>query len=1456
MVSVLFTVPQYLPLGEGRTYCCWMPYLPTNHYYLCSLMVSFTFIHCTSILTIMREQDFLLLDALSTNKPLLSMFIDGILHFHSLYLNTCHYERTGLIAAGCPIYQQTIIIYVHWWYPSLSFTVPQYLPLWENRTYCCWMPYLPTNHYYLCSLMVSFTFIHCTSILTIMREQDFLLLDALSTNKPLLSMFIDGILHFHSLYLNTCHYREQDLLLLDALSINKPLLSMFIDGICFIHCTSILAIMREQDLLLLDALSTNIPLLSMFIDGILHFFIHCTSILAIMREQDLLLLYALSTNKPLLSMFIDGILHFHSLYLNTCHYERTGLIAAGCPIYQQTIIIYVHWWYPSLSFTVPQYLPLWENRTFYCWMPYLPTNHYYLCSLMVSFTFIHCTSILAIRRRQDLLLLDALSTNKPLLSMFIDGILHFHSLYLNTCHYERTGLIAAGCPIYQQTIIIYVHWWYPSLSFTVPQYLPLWENRTFYCWMPYLPTNHYYLCSLMVSFTFIHCTSILAIMREQDLLLLDALSTNKPLLSMFIDGILHFHSLYLNTCHYREQDLLLLDALSINKPLLSMFIDGICFIHCTSIPTIMREQDLLLLDALSTNKPLLSMFIDGICFIHCTSILAIMREQDLLLLDALSTNKPLLSMFIDGILHFHSLYLNTCHYERTGLIAAGCPIYQQTIIIYVHWWYLFHSLYLNTCHYREQDLLLLDALSINKPLLSMFIDGICFIHCTSIPTIMREQDLLLLDALSTNKPLLSMFIDGICFIHCTSILAIMREQDLLLLDALSTNIPLLSMFIDGILHFHSLYLNTCHYERTGLIAAGCPIYQQTIIIYVHWWYPSLSFTVPQYLPLWENRTFYCWMPYLPTNHYYLCSLMVSFTFIHCTSILTIMREQDFLLLDALSTNKPLLSMFIDGILHFHSLYLNTCHYERTGLIAAGCPIYQQTIIIYVHWWYPSLSFTVPQYLPLGEGRTYCCWMPYLSTSHYYLCSLMVSVLFTVPQFLPLWENRTFYCWMPYLPTNHYYLCSLMVSVLFTVPQYLPLWENRTYCCWMPYLSTSHYYLCSLMVSFTLIHCTSILAIRRGQDFLLLDALSTNKPLLSMFIDGICFIHCTSIFAIMREQDFLLLDALSTNKPLLSMFIDGILHFHSLYLNTYHYERTGLFTAGCPIYQQTIIIYVHWWYPSLSFTVPQYLPLWENRTYCCWMPYLPTNHYYLCSLMVFFTFIHCTSILAIIENRTYCCWMPYLPTNHYYLCSLMVSFTLIHCTSILAIRRGQDFLLLDALSTNKPLLSMFIDGICFIHCTSIFAIMREQDFLLLDALSTNKPLLSMFIDGILHFHSLYLNTYHYERTGLFTAGCPIYQQTIIIYVHWWYPSLSFTVPQYLPLWENRTYCCWMPYLPTNHYYLCSLMVSFTFIHCTSILAIMREQDLLLLDALSTNKPLLSMFIDGILHFYSLYLNTCH
>ena len=90
-----------------------------------------------------------------------------------------------------------------------------------------------------------------------------------------------------------------------------------------------------------------------------------------------------------------------------------------------------------------------------------------------------------------------------------------------------------------------------------------------------------------------------------------------------------------------------------------------------------------------------------------------------------------------------------------------------------------------------------------------------------------------------------------------------------------------------------------------------------------------------------------------------------------------------------------------------------------------------------------------------------------------------------------------------------------------------------------------------MVSFTFIHCTSILAIRRGQDFLLLDALSTNKPLLSMFIDGICFIHCTSIFAIMREQDFLLLDALSTNKPLLSMFIDGILHFHSLYLNTCH-----------------------------------------------------------------------------------------------------------------------------------------------------------------------------------------------------------------------------------------------------------------------------------------------------------------
>ena len=80
----------------------------------------------------------------------------------------------------------------------------------------------------------------------------------------------------------------------------------------------------------------------MFIDGILHFFIHCTSILTIMREQDFLLLDALSTNKPLLSMFIDGILHFHSLYLNTCHYERTGLITAGCPIYQQTIIIYVH----------------------------------------------------------------------------------------------------------------------------------------------------------------------------------------------------------------------------------------------------------------------------------------------------------------------------------------------------------------------------------------------------------------------------------------------------------------------------------------------------------------------------------------------------------------------------------------------------------------------------------------------------------------------------------------------------------------------------------------------------------------------------------------------------------------------------------------------------------------------------------------------------------------------------------------------------------------------------------------------------------------------------------------------------------------------------------------------------------------------------------------------------------
>ena len=94
-------------------------------------------------------------------------------------------------------------------------------------------------------------------------------------------MFIDGILHFHSLYLNTCHYREQDLLLLDALSPSKPLLSMFIDGICFIHCTSILAIMRGQDLLLLDALSIN--LLSMFIDGIYQqaiiIYVHLVSVL-------------------------------------------------------------------------------------------------------------------------------------------------------------------------------------------------------------------------------------------------------------------------------------------------------------------------------------------------------------------------------------------------------------------------------------------------------------------------------------------------------------------------------------------------------------------------------------------------------------------------------------------------------------------------------------------------------------------------------------------------------------------------------------------------------------------------------------------------------------------------------------------------------------------------------------------------------------------------------------------------------------------------------------------------------------------------------------------------------------------------------------------------------------------------------------------------------------------------
>ena len=79
----------------------------------------------------------------------------------------------------------------------------------------------------------------------------------------------------------------------------------------------------------------------------------------------------------------------------------------------------------------------------------------------------------------------------------------------------------------------------------------------------------------------------------------------------------------------------------------------------------------------------------------------------------------------------------------------------------------------------------------------------------------------------------------------------------------------------------------------------------------------------------------------------------------------------------------------------------------------------------------------------------------------------------------------------------------------------------------------------------------------------------------MFIDGILHFHSLYLNTYhYREQDLLLLDALSTNKPLLSMFIDGILHFHSLYLNTYHYERTGLFTAGCPIYQQTIIIYVH------------------------------------------------------------------------------------------------------------------------------------------------------------------------------------------------------------------------------------------------------------------------------------------
>ena len=93
----------------------------------------------------------------------------------------------------------------------------------------------------------------------------------------------------------------------------------------------------------------------------------------------------------------------------------------------------------------------------------------------------------------------------------------------------------------------------------------------------------------------------------------------------------------------------------------------------------------------------------------------------------------------------------------------------------------------------------------------MFIDGICFIHCTSILAIMREQDLLLLDALSTNKPLLSMFIDGILHFHSLYLNTYhYREQDLLLLDALSPSKPLLSMFIDGILHFYSLYLNTCH----------------------------------------------------------------------------------------------------------------------------------------------------------------------------------------------------------------------------------------------------------------------------------------------------------------------------------------------------------------------------------------------------------------------------------------------------------------------------------------------------------------------------------------------------------------------------------------------------------------------------------------------------------------------